>query len=357
MDPVCGDTGRPPGVRLPPRQKGILAALRLEPPGLPSGEASDGAGILRTNFAGPAHDLQETDAMFGYVVANIDDLDDEEKARYRAVYCGLCRVLKERGGQRSRVCLTYDLTFLVMLYNSLYEPEEDRGALRCRCIPRPGSPTRLAPTPATPPTSRSRSPTTSASTTGTTTVRRAPGPGLRRADQEGLPGRVGPHPLAVRRHRARLRGDAPPRERAHTPPDAVGMRFGALLGDLMAHGHDLWVPSSTPSGTALGQFIYLMDAAVDYEDDRKSGSYNPLVAMGSTPEGARDALVHLIGATVAAFERLPLEQDVHIMRSVLYDGVWNAFEKHYGTQVGTQESEGDGDAAAPRPVRPMQDEE
>ena len=52
--------------------------------------------------------------MFGYVVANIDDLDDEEKARYRAVYCGLCRVLKERGGQRSRVCLTYDLTFLVI---------------------------------------------------------------------------------------------------------------------------------------------------------------------------------------------------------------------------------------------------
>lgn len=294
--------------------------------------------------------------MFGYVVANIDDLDDEEKARYRAVYCGLCRVLKERGGQRSRVCLTYDLTFLVMLYNSLYEPEEDRGALRCPVHP------------------ASRQPYAISAYTGYAAdlsialayhkclddwhddrSARARGyAGLIKKAYRGVWGRIPWQCAAIERAFEEMRHfeSAP-----DTPPDAVGMRFGALLGDLMAHGHDLWGAQLHAMGTALGQFIYLMDAAVDYEDDRKSGSYNPLVAMGSTPEGARDALVHLIGATVAAFERLPLEQDVHIMRSVLYDGVWNAFEKHYGTQVGTQESEGDGDAAAPRPVRPMQDEE
>lgn len=288
--------------------------------------------------------------MFGYVVANIDDLDDEEKARYRAVYCGLCRVLKERGGQRSRVCLTYDLTFLVMLYNSLYEPEEERGALRCPVHPATRQPFAISPY------------TGYAADLSIAfayhkclddwhddrSVRARGYAGLIGKAYRGVWGRIPWQCAAIERAFEEMRHleSAP-----DTPPDAVGTRFGALLGDLMAHGHDLWGGQLYAMGAALGQFIYLMDAAVDFEDDRKSGSYNPLVAMGSTPEGARDALVHLIGGTVAAFERLPLEQDVHIMRSVLYDGVWNAFEKHYGTQ-----GNGKGGSAVARPAGPAQDE-
>ena len=62
--------------------------------------------------------------MFGYVIANADSLTDEEKARYKAVYCGLCRSLGERHGLRGRLTLNYDMTFLILLLNSMYEPEE-----------------------------------------------------------------------------------------------------------------------------------------------------------------------------------------------------------------------------------------
>ena len=53
--------------------------------------------------------------MFGYVIANPDSLSPEELARYKSCYCGLCRTLKERHGSLSRLTLTYDMTFLVLL--------------------------------------------------------------------------------------------------------------------------------------------------------------------------------------------------------------------------------------------------
>ena len=60
--------------------------------------------------------------MFGHVQANLDDLPQEEKKRYHAAYCGLCRALGERHGFRARLGLTFDLTFLTLLLSSLYEP-------------------------------------------------------------------------------------------------------------------------------------------------------------------------------------------------------------------------------------------
>ena len=65
--------------------------------------------------------------MFGFVVANQQALSPEELQRYRAVYCGLCRALGSRHGATARLTLTYDMTFLILLLNSLYEPEETCG--------------------------------------------------------------------------------------------------------------------------------------------------------------------------------------------------------------------------------------
>ena len=39
--------------------------------------------------------------MFGFVVADAGALSEEEKERYRAVYCGLCFALRDRYGTRA----------------------------------------------------------------------------------------------------------------------------------------------------------------------------------------------------------------------------------------------------------------
>jgi hypothetical protein len=53
--------------------------------------------------------------MFGYVIPPVDDLAEEEKERFRRMYCGLCHTLGQRYGQAARLILNYDFTYLAIL--------------------------------------------------------------------------------------------------------------------------------------------------------------------------------------------------------------------------------------------------
>ena len=69
--------------------------------------------------------------MFGYVTANWKELTNEQMERYRAVYCGICRRIREQSGAMARLGLSYDMVFLALLLMSLYEPEETSGKDSC----------------------------------------------------------------------------------------------------------------------------------------------------------------------------------------------------------------------------------
>ena len=69
--------------------------------------------------------------MFGYVITNSKTLSEERQQRFRAFYCGLCRALNRRHGLVGRTTLSYDMTFLALFLNALYEPEESGGEERC----------------------------------------------------------------------------------------------------------------------------------------------------------------------------------------------------------------------------------
>lgn len=74
--------------------------------------------------------------MFGFITPNFQTLSDEEKSRYQSIYCGLCHSLRDNYSNVSRLALSYDLTFLVLLLSSLYEPDEKKD--NCNCIFHPG---------------------------------------------------------------------------------------------------------------------------------------------------------------------------------------------------------------------------
>ena len=73
--------------------------------------------------------------MFGYIIVNQGEMKFKEYDVYHSFYCGLCRTLKEKYGLRGQITLSYDMTFLVMLLSSLYEPETASG--RSNCIAHP----------------------------------------------------------------------------------------------------------------------------------------------------------------------------------------------------------------------------
>ena len=69
--------------------------------------------------------------MFGYVMANLKELEKSRRRRYASVYCGICRGIRSQCSQGCRLGLSYDMAFLSLLLMSLYEPEETGGNHAC----------------------------------------------------------------------------------------------------------------------------------------------------------------------------------------------------------------------------------
>ena len=315
--------------------------------------------------------------MFGFVVADAGALSEEEKERYRAVYCGLCFALRDRYGQLSRACLTYDLTFFVLLCNSLHEPAVTQGASHCVMHPAPAPPR---------PWARSAWTDYAADLSVALAYHKVLDD---IADDGDLKARAAERLLAGAYERARTRipEQCAEIERAMAAirtieeagrsnedalsggagtacdspfsadatdavlafdPDAAAHEFGRMLGRLFAHNQGFWAETMEELGRGLGRFIYLMDAAVDFAGDTASVSYNPFVALGSDAEAMRATLALTAADAVTPYERLPLVQDAHLMDAILYSGIWAQFNKAYPPQDALAQNEGSPQSEPPR---------
>lgn len=266
--------------------------------------------------------------MFGYVTASLEDCSEKEKARYQEAYCGLCRTLKEQYGQFSRLGLTYDMTFLILLLSSLYEPEEKHTEKLCPLHPK---------------RSTGYWQDIYSEYAADITVALVY---FKCMDDWQDDGSHLKHGYA--RHLAKYYPSVKekwPRqcaaieasiqelskiEKAKGSADDAANCFGKLLGEVFAYRQDEWEKPLRQFGRALGRFVYMMDAAVDLEEDRKSGSYNPLLVAGLDEKATKDILMVLIGEAAGIFEKLPLVQDAHLLKSVLYAGVWRQYNGKAG---------------------------
>lgn len=259
--------------------------------------------------------------MFGYVQANLSDLSQEEKIRYRATYCGLCHSLGERHGFTSRLSLTYDLTFLTLLLSSLYEPEERRDERSCIVHPCKKYPYMI-----------NACTDYAADMTVALTYYKC----LDDWNDDKSILKKGYASLLEKRY-IQVKKSWPEQCKAiessmdelsaieksnPEDPDAAASCFGRLMEALFLYRKDHWEEHLRALGYGLGQYIYLADAIVDLEDDVKRGSYNPLKGLSATAQEMRPTLQMVLGNASRAFEILPLVQDVHLLRNILYSGIW-----------------------------------
>lgn len=263
--------------------------------------------------------------MFGYVIADREIMTEEQVGRYRAYYCGLCRTLKRRHGAAARFTLNYDMTFLVLLLSSMCEPEEEEsGCGRCAAHPLSEHPWICSAF-----TDYAADMNVALAYLNCLDDWRDERRLLSRAEAAALSGAY-----------ARVKADYPQRcgfieerlaeladieSRGETDPDAGARCFGRLMGEVFDYGLDgTWSPRIRRFGEELGEFIYIMDAAVDLPEDAAHVRYNPLAgyAEGKSEEELHALLTVLIGEAAEQFERLPLLRDVDLMRNILYSGVW-----------------------------------
>lgn len=261
--------------------------------------------------------------MFGYVTASWKELTKEQQDRYGSVYCGICRAIRQQSGGMARLGLSYDMAFLALLLMSLYEPEEQSGKNGCMVHPvkrRPWVENAYI---------RYSADMNVAlayynclddwQDDGKHSAKLA-------ADvlKKNLPAIEARWPRQCGAIRECL-GKLSELEKAGCAnPDEPAGVFGALMAELLVFEEDLWAPTLRQMGDALGRFIYLLDAALDYDKDKRKGKYNPFLAMGTGKDWPRweEYLVLTMGRCTANFEKLPLVQDKALLDNILYSGVW-----------------------------------
>ena len=268
--------------------------------------------------------------MFGYVVANLKELSEQQQLRYRSCYCGVCRALRQRGGLKSSLALRYDLVFLALLLSSLYEPEEQTVQRRC-----PTHPVRqvsqlenrflrysadmgllLAYHKAQDDWQDDRS---AAALAARGLLQR----GVRRIGAE--------YPRQSGAVQSRLSALTQLEREQSRNLDALCGSFGALLGEIFVpREQDFWAGALRRLGDALGRYLYLLDCCLDLEQDRQKNCFNPLLgdALRESSSWQQSALAMLLGETAAAFEHLPLLQDEQLLRNIVYSGLPAALPDH-----------------------------
>ncbi len=258
--------------------------------------------------------------MFGYVLPRPSDLRVKELEYYRALYCGVCREEKKLS-RRLPALLSYDAVLLALC--RVGAAEERSTLARCRCAARPVRKTRyVKDSPALAYTAAAMALLTYGKLEddrkdekGRRLARAIAAGGVKKSIQKA------PLPSLAALLHTKLEAIAALEEQKETSLYPGASLFGELLGAIFAFDPvtDKKDTSTTDNsgsekpgsgkkksaakaavdcfalpplrhdqavclkeiGYRVGRIIYLLDAISDYDDDKKSGSYNALVLSGA----------------------------------------------------------------------------
>lgn len=279
--------------------------------------------------------------MFGYVIVNKGDMKFKEFDRYHSFYCGLCRSLKEKYGMPGQISLSYDMTFLVMLLSSLYEPETGEADVKCIAHPFEKHLTR-----------RNVFSEYGADMNVLFTYykclddwkddRKVTRLAYSKLMKKSYKKISTAYAEKVKRIDELMRAFSAEEKKGSEDIDRLSGLFGDVMGEMFAVRKDEWEESLRLLGRYLGKYIYLLDAYEDIEEDRKSGRFNPLLKKHEDPdfdEEIRLFLTMMMAECCKEFEKLPLIDDVEILRNILYSGVWYRYEAVRAKREGSEKGE------------------
>ncbi len=266
--------------------------------------------------------------MFGYLTICRDELKIKDERTYRAYYCGICEQLKKRHGQLSRFALNYDMTFLALLYQGVYE--EHTTLKQKRCLPHPVKNHPVILGEATAYAADMNVLLGYYDALDDWQDEKKPGGlllsgGIRRSFTETA-ARYPRQMAAIQTYLQRLR--ACEMEDSRNVDLAAGLT-GDLMAEIFTPKEDAFQPTLKRLGFQLGKFIYLMDAWEDVEGDREKGSYNPFtdwVKEENFDERVHQLLLLIVSDAARAFESLPIEENLDILRNILYCGIWSKYQ-------------------------------
>lgn len=221
--------------------------------------------------------------MFGYLQIHKDELKVKEYEAYKSVYCGLCKQLGRDYGFLTRLILSYDCTFYAILLMSL--KRSCTGFSDGRCKFNPLKKCKFA-----------DCKDNAYSKASALSVISAYYKVVDDIDDSGFFKRIAlkiVKPFFGRRQKKAARrfpeienivSEMMKNQKASENDELVTIDKAAnptakMISDLAAleGGNDLQKRVLSEFGYQIGRWVYLIDAADDYEKDKKSGNFNPFI--------------------------------------------------------------------------------
>ena len=219
--------------------------------------------------------------MFGYVRYDLPNLLIKDFMLYKALYCGLCKSIGAACGQRARLSLTYDVTFLSALLHNM--TGTDIRVERQNCFEHA---IRKRPIAAVDDLTMELGALNTVLAYFKLADDIADGSGgrIKRAwFKKGYKRAKKRYPELVARIGQFVAEQAAVEKKRSPSPDEAAEPTAQLMRWLCAH---FLKETSTPAAEelfyAVGKWVYLIDALDDYEKDVKKKRYNPFaLAYGS----------------------------------------------------------------------------
>lgn len=266
--------------------------------------------------------------MIGYITVYQPDMKFRDYYRYREYYCGLCRTLGRRRGQTARITLGYDMTFLAVLLDGVYDSATESREFRC---------------PAHPLGKRKALNNVFVDYAADMNLYMAWLKCLDdwRDDRNLLRGAYARFlSRRIRRIEEEYRDKTEvinaaledlnrlEQEQSSDFESAAGC-FGRAVSELFRYG-EIWGDQLAEMGFYIGKYVYLLDAYEDLEMDLEKKRYNPFRKMSGEEryhDRVREILASMIAKSAEVFEMLPVDENMDILRNILYAGAWNRFEE------------------------------
>ena len=257
--------------------------------------------------------------MIGFIVANQEKLNEQDKKYYQACYCGLCKTLGERHRMRSRLTLNYDMTFFIVLLSSIYNDKVNTKPCKCKLHPK-------------------------------------------RVEQ-GIYGEIvdfiadmnimlayydimddwyDDKNIIALSYASLLKNEyvkvyekyknkclkiesyllelAEIERNNILDPDKASECFGKIMGEAITPYEDEYSQNLRKFGESIGKFIYILDACIDRDKDIKHRKYNPLVKYSKNDFD--EILNLLMSECMEKYRNLNITQNTELLENILFSGVW-----------------------------------
>ncbi len=284
--------------------------------------------------------------MFGYVKPYVPDLRVRENEMYRALYCGLCRSMGIHTGCASRFTLSYDFVFLAAVRCVIEKCSVK--AVPKRCLSHPFH-KRLSVC--------DNSALAYSAAAAAVLVKAKLEDDIRDSGRmKKFTSRLALIPAKRMEKKALRAADVPKdaiydclarlsalEESGCTSLDSVADIFGELLAEVFSYGLDGSAARIAAAlGKSVGKYIYVIDAADDAADDKKSGSYNPL-NLAPISRDALSAAVRLELADAGAAAELLTDPKYpelcEIIKNIVYEGLPKNADKIFAETDNKQEKQ------------------